>query len=223
MAFPSELPPRPDGGAGASSAGASWKERNCPGFRNCLYFDWDAYKLEGPSSIGWLVLARRLSQWITLVTRCVVSIVAIIRGVYGANVAGYIIGSIIWVLALFWVAHCLACIGRVWGTRKVFGWGVVSFFFSLLLFPPSPPPFFFWFYHFLCAITLLTPEAQGRVHWDLLLTFSVVIHIFIFIATFVPQIYLTQAGYLIAWYGMWVLLTLAWWITTWAPEGQSAV
>lgn len=114
--FPQELPPRP-------AASGSWKDRNCPGIKSCLFFDWSAYSLATTETP---VVVRRICQWVVLLIYATLGIWGLIKGVYGANIVGWIIGAIIVVLAFFWMAHCLAGIGQVTGRRRVLGALVVS-------------------------------------------------------------------------------------------------
>lgn len=114
--FPQELPPRP-------AASGSWKERNCPGLRSCLWFDWDAYSLIATETA---VIVRRICQWTVLLIYATLGIWGLVKGVYGRNVIGWVIGSVVVVVAFFCMGHFLAGIGQAKGKRKVLGSLVVS-------------------------------------------------------------------------------------------------
>ncbi|KAI0109360.1 hypothetical protein F4776DRAFT_643563 [Hypoxylon sp. NC0597] len=167
-AFPQELPPRPEQ--------TTWRERNCPGFRGCWSFSWDAYSLATSDKA---VLARRICMITTLGVRTALSILGVIFKAYSGSIVGMVIGIVLAVLGFLFVAWCLACIGGATGTRKVLGMSV------------------------------------GRWHFDIFLFASGLIHIGILIGFFTGM---GNTGFLISWYGMWILIFAVAWITTWAPE-----
>ncbi|RYP61156.1 hypothetical protein DL769_007838 [Monosporascus sp. CRB-8-3] len=182
-AFPQDLPPRPS--AAGSGSGGSWKDRNCPGFRTCLWFDWDAYNLAASDDKA--VLARRVCQWVVLAIYAALGVLGLVRGVYGANVVGWVVGAVIVVIAFFCMGHFLAGIGRATGRRKVLG------------------------------------RLVDRWHFDVFLAASALVFVGLLVANFIHSFPLGAVGYLTTWYGMWVLIVLAWWITTWSPEPESYV
>ncbi|KAI1389350.1 uncharacterized protein F4822DRAFT_198182 [Hypoxylon trugodes] len=166
--FPQELPPRPQP--------TSWRERNCPGFRGCWHFSWEAYSLN-TSDIS--VLARRICMITILGVRTALSILGLFFRAYSGAIIGMVIGSILAVLGFIFVAWCLARIGEATGTRKVFGIGV------------------------------------GRLQFDIFLLLAALIHIGILTGIFNGM---SSLGFLISWYGMWLLIFAVAWITSWTPE-----
>ncbi|KAI1408310.1 hypothetical protein F5Y13DRAFT_172626 [Hypoxylon sp. FL1857] len=169
--FPQELPPRPE---------QTWRQRNCPGFRGCWGFSWEAYSL---ATSDMAVLARRICMIITLGVRTALSILGVIFKAYSGSIGGMVIGIILAVLGFLFVAWCLACIGEATGTRKVLGISV------------------------------------GRWHFDIFLLASGLIHVGILIGFFTGM---GNLGFLISWYGMWILIFAVAWITTWAPEQSNS-
>ncbi|KAI4863433.1 hypothetical protein F4820DRAFT_427071 [Hypoxylon rubiginosum] len=122
VSFPEDLPPRPE---------SSWRERNCPGFRGCFDFSWEAYSLYTSDP---LALARRICMITTLGVRTALSILGFFFGAYGGSIAGLVFSSIFAVIGFFFVAWCLARIGEAQGTRKVFGISMGRWHFDIFLF-----------------------------------------------------------------------------------------
>lgn len=71
------------------------------------------------------MLARRICMIAILGIRTAISIIAIIRDVWGARIVNLIVGSILAVLGFLFIAWCLAKIGDAKGHRKVLGIRVV--------------------------------------------------------------------------------------------------
>lgn len=62
--------------------------------------------------------------------------------------------------------------------------------------------------------------SMGRWHYDIFLLGSAAIHVaLIFIVFFLRS----SIGFMITWYGMWLLIFATFWTTTWTPEQQSYV
>ncbi|KAI1642750.1 uncharacterized protein F4817DRAFT_352019 [Daldinia loculata] len=60
---------------------------------------------------------------------------------------------------------------------------------------------------------------MGRLHFDIFLFASALIHIGSIIGFFTGM---GNLGYIVFWYGMWLLITAVAWISTWAPEQPSS-
>ncbi|KAI1398301.1 hypothetical protein F4819DRAFT_39113 [Hypoxylon fuscum] len=121
--FPQDLPPRPEP--------TTWRERNCPGFRGCWHFSWEAYNLHAADKA---ILARRVCMITTLGVRTALSILGVFFRAYSGSIGGMVVGSILAVLGFLFVAWCLARIGEAQGTRKVFGANVGRWHFDIFLF-----------------------------------------------------------------------------------------
>ncbi|KAI0108103.1 hypothetical protein F4814DRAFT_426833 [Daldinia grandis] len=61
--------------------------------------------------------------------------------------------------------------------------------------------------------------SVGRLHLDIFLFASALIHIGSIIGFFTGM---GNLGYIIFWYGMWLLITAVAWVSTWAPEQTSS-
>ncbi|KAI1770680.1 hypothetical protein F4818DRAFT_257037 [Hypoxylon cercidicola] len=122
VSFPEDLPPRSE---------STWRERNCPGFRGCFHFSWEAYSLDTSEPA---VLARRICMITTLGVRTALSILGFFFNAYSGSIAGLVVGSILAVIGFFFVAWCLARIGEAQGTRKVFGMSMGRWHFDIFLF-----------------------------------------------------------------------------------------
>ncbi|KAI0377300.1 hypothetical protein F5Y04DRAFT_182167 [Hypomontagnella monticulosa] len=168
QSFPQDLPPRPQA--------TSWRERNCPGFRGCWSFSWEAYSL---ATGDLAVMTRRICMITTLGIRTALSILGVLFRAYSGSIGGMVIGSILAVLGFLFVAWCLAKIGEAEGTRKVLGTNI------------------------------------GRWHFDFFLLASALIHVGILVGFFTRM---GNTGFLVSWYGMWILIFAVAWITTWTPE-----
>ncbi|KAI2464213.1 hypothetical protein F4781DRAFT_83544 [Annulohypoxylon bovei var. microspora] len=57
--------------------------------------------------------------------------------------------------------------------------------------------------------------SMGRWHFDVFLFASALVHIAFLIGFFTGM---GNTGFLISWYGMWILIFAVAWITTWTPE-----
>ncbi|KAI0130280.1 hypothetical protein BJ170DRAFT_681734 [Xylariales sp. AK1849] len=63
----------------------------------------------------------------------------------------------------------------------------------------------------------------NRWHFDVFLLGSAAIHVALVFIVFIVFILKSNAGFFITWYGMWILIFVVYWITTWTPEQQSYV
>ncbi|KAJ4295010.1 hypothetical protein N0V90_007018 [Kalmusia sp. IMI 367209] len=120
-AFPQDLPPRQQ----------SWKDRNCPGMRNCWSFSLHSFSLRTSDKV---VLARRICMLTVLGLRTAISIFDIVWSAVRAQIVGLIIAIILSIIGFFFIAWCLAKIGEAQGYRKVLGLRVGRWHFDAFLF-----------------------------------------------------------------------------------------
>ncbi|KAH8678245.1 hypothetical protein BX600DRAFT_431533 [Xylariales sp. PMI_506] len=106
-AFPTELPPRPQGGGGGSGRHRVWWP-----------YSWSEWTLRTHGDKAKLL--RRLCMWSTILLRLGTSAIAFIIATYG-GIGGFVIGVILSLAGLFFVTFCLAGIGEATGTRRVMG------------------------------------------------------------------------------------------------------
>lgn len=118
-AFPSDLPPR----AAPPPSGQSWKDRNCPGMRNCWSFSLSSYSLK---DVDQGTRLRRICMIAILALRTVISVLSCISAAAAGYIAGLVIYAIVGVIGLWFIAWCLARIGDCTGERRVLGVLIVS-------------------------------------------------------------------------------------------------
>ena len=189
--FPSDLPPR----AAPPPSGQSWKDRNCPGMRNCWSFSLASYSLK---DVDHGTRLRRICMITILALRTVISVLSCISAAAAGYIAGLVIYAIVGVIGLWFIAWCLARIGDCTGERRVLGVVIVS----------------------LDRLVSLSGEdadlySQGRWHLDVFLLACAVIHVGLIVAHFFWH---SGWGLQLCWLAMWLAIFAVAWITGWQPE-----
>ncbi|KAK3385450.1 hypothetical protein B0H63DRAFT_560055 [Podospora didyma] len=121
------------GTGGASAATTGSKSRKWSRIRNTCSDTLCAYSLVAPDTPQ---LMRRLSMWVILIVRLIISILNIIFHAYGSKIVSIIVGLTLGVLGFVIIGWCLAVIGEAKGTHRTCGitWGRVHFDIALGLF-----------------------------------------------------------------------------------------
>ncbi|KAK0648991.1 hypothetical protein B0T16DRAFT_456443 [Cercophora newfieldiana] len=90
-------------------------------------FVWQSFRIT--SSLTAMGVIARLSMWLTLGFRLIVSLLTIIWQGYGGRVLSMVLGIIFGVVGFWLVAGWLGIIGSAEGRRRVFGieWGRMQF------------------------------------------------------------------------------------------------
>lgn len=111
--FPQDLPAREQ----------SWKDRNCPGMRNCWSFSLSSFSL---ATSDQAILARRVCMLVILGVRTAISVWDTVWSAIKVQIGWLIVNIIFGVIGFIFIAWCLAKIGDVQGYRRVLGVRVVS-------------------------------------------------------------------------------------------------